>query len=281
MMKAFPIPIVGESPFPADEEEPLQVIVNPGEMPVFHMPSRREPATPEDERTARGIIGRLLEAIGNYCCGQRNYPRLVLDGLTPGALRVLNESLGEGEVSARIGNLAVVQETAFAGIWRILTYGPDGEPAGDRLEACPIPELIVNQAPASGTVEMPPAPAGLMNAPSLVREIADRSLRHRETGETHVINLTLLPVTPEDLAYLDAALGRGGVSLLSRGYGNCRITATSLPGVWWVQYFNAAENLILNTLEMTDIPEVALAAPEDIADSIERLADCLRAMEED
>lgn len=119
-----------------------------------------------------------------------------------------------------------------------------------------------------------------MNAPALLAEIADRAARYRVDADPHVINLTLLPVTPEDLAYLDAALGRSGVNLLSRGYGNCRITATRLDGVWWVQYFNASDKLILNTLEITDLPEAALAAPEDIADTIERLADCLASLRE-
>jgi hydrogenase-1 operon protein HyaF len=279
-MKAFPIPIIGESPFPAEADEPLQVIVSPGEMPVFRMPSRRAPSAPEDEWAAGEIVGRLLEAMRDYRLGGQDYPRLVLDDLAPGCIRVLNETLGEGEVSAKLGNLAKVQETAFAGIWRILSYGPDGELASDRLEACAIPDLILEQAQAASSVEIPPPPAGVMNAPALVLEIVDRTRRHRENGETHVINLTLLPMTPEDLEYLDAVLGRGGVSLLSRGYGNCRITATNLERVWWVQYFNASDNLILNTLEITGVPEVALAAPEDIADSIERLADCLRAMQE-
>jgi hydrogenase-1 operon protein HyaF len=279
-MKPFPIPVVGEFPFTAEDEAPLQAITSPGEMPVFRMPPRRSAAEPEHERAACAVIGRLLDAMRGYRFGAPDYPRLDLTGLASGGVRVLNETLGEGEVVARLDNFAEVQETAFAGLWWVRRLAADSEPSNDRLEACAIPDIVRERAKGKTRIEIPPVSAGLMNAPALISEILDRAAQFRANGATHVINLTLLPMTPEDLEYLDAALGRGGVSLLSRGYGNCRITATALAGVWWVQYFNASDNLILNTLEITGLPEAALAAPEDFADSIERLADCLRALEE-
>lgn len=279
-MKPFPIPVLGESPFPLEEAEPLQVIASPGEMPVFRMPVRHAPASPEDAQAAAGLLEGLLERLRDYRPGDSDYPRLDLAGLPPGVVRLLNETLGEGEVSARLGDHGEVQETAFAGVWRVRRQGPDWEPAGDSLEACPIPDAVRRAAQGAEGVAVPPPAPDLMNAPALLAEIQDRAGRLRAHGETHVINLSLLPMSPEDLAYLDAALGRGGVSLLSRGYGNCRITATALDGVWWVQYFNAADTLILNTLEITALPEAALAAPEDLADSRERLADCLAVLRE-
>ena len=94
---------------------------------------------------------------------------------------------------------------------------------------------------------------------------------YRPGSETHVVNLTLLPVTPEDLDYLVVHLGGGPVTILSRGYGNCRISSTALPHTWWVQYFNSMDQLIRNTIEVDDVPVVALAAPEDLEDSIVRL----------
>jgi len=82
----------------------------------------------------------------------------------------------------------------------------------------------------------------------------------------------------QDTDYLDTMLGRGGVSVLSRGFGNCRITATAYPNVWWVQYFNSMEKLILNSVEVVDVPAVALAAAEDFADSRERLAEWIESL---
>ncbi len=94
-----------------------------------------------------------------------------------------------------------------------------------------------------------------------------------------MINLSLLPATPDDLAWLDERLGRIGFSVLSRGFGNCRITATALPHVWWVQYFNNMEKLILNSIEIVDVPEVALAAAEDHAETIIRLDEWIVSLE--
>ena len=96
----------------------------------------------------------------------------------------------------------------------------------------------------------------------------------------HVINRTLLPQSEQDVAWLAEQLGRGPISMLPRGCGNCRITATGLRDVWWVQYFNTDDRLILNTLEVTDVPAAALAAQEDIDDSALRLYEILCALTE-
>ena len=63
--------------------------------------------------------------------------------------------------------------------------------------------------------------------------------------------------------------------MISRGFGNCHVTSTLTRDVWRVQYFNAMNTLILDTLEVVGVPEVALASSEDLADSRERLAELL------
>jgi len=84
-----------------------------------------------------------------------------------------------------------------------------------------------------------------------------------------------LPCTDEDMEYLVATLGSGPAVILSRGYGNCRITSTGTRNIWWVQYFNSQDTLILNSLEVSQVPEVACAASEDIEDSKNRLDEIL------
>jgi hydrogenase-1 operon protein HyaF len=283
-MKPFPIPVMSESPFPAEEAEPLEYLGHPGDMAVFRMPLRRShTTTPEDERAAGAVIEALLAAMRAHRFGEAGYPRLDLRELPSACLQALHETLGEGEVSARIEGdpLIEAQETAFAGVWRVRVHsaGPH-QPSQDTLEACAIPDAIRHGARGKTRLDFPPEPPGLMNAPVLIREIAAHAAAYQAEGKTQVINLSLLPVTPQDLEYLDTALGRSGVSLLSRGYGNCRITATALDGVWWVQYFNSSDTLLLNTLEVVAMPEAALAAAEDLADSIERLEECLVSLRE-
>ena len=118
----------------------------------------------------------------------------------------------------------------------------------------------------------------MVNAPALLVELIDKSAHFAPGAEAHVVNLTLLPHTEADLEWLDAALGAGSVSILSRGYGNCRIEATAQAHVWRVQFFNSMDVLILDTFEVTAMPEVALAAPEDLADSGARILEVLEAI---
>jgi hydrogenase-1 operon protein HyaF len=109
-------------------------------------------------------------------------------------------------------------------------------------------------------------------------ELNEQAAAWRPGTPPHVINLTLLPQTEADLAHLDNTLGHGPISILSRGYGNCRISATRLANCWWVRHYNSDERLILNTLEVVDVPAAALAAQGDMEDSAERLAEILEAV---
>lgn len=119
-----------------------------------------------------------------------------------------------------------------------------------------------------------------MNAQALVEDIRMQATAWTNGDAAYVVNLTLLPVSDADLDTLYGWLGHREVSILSRGYGNCRITSTRLRNVWWVQYFSSMDALILNTIEITGMPEVALAAEEDFADSVERLREYLDMMVE-
>jgi hydrogenase-1 operon protein HyaF len=205
-------------------------------------------------------------------------------GEDPDTMVEINELLGQGEVSVLIdgGRQIRVQESAFAGVWRIQASREDGSLVMDEIEAGAMPRIVA-QSLAAQAGQVPVAvtpPANLMNAPALMNELHDQSARYRPGKAAHVVNLTLLPVTAEDLEYIGECLGRGNVSILSRGYGNCRITATALPHTWWVQYFNSMDQLILNTLEVGDVPDVALAAKEDYEDSIERLREWIITLED-
>ena len=115
----------------------------------------------------------------------------------------------------------------------------------------------------------------LMNAPAIATELADRLASCRPESEAHAVNLSLLPLTEEDQAYLDQRLGQGPVAILSRGYGNCRISSTAVKNAWRVRYFNSREVVILDTIEVVNIPAVACAAKEDLEDSAQRLGEIL------
>jgi hydrogenase-1 operon protein HyaF len=281
-MKPFPVPVVGPGSQPADDEE-LQVLAMPRDIPTFEMPSVPQVASPEDLRAARDLIAGFLRDFESWNEGGAT-PRLPLAGVPDTVLRVVNEVMGEGEVSIQVGGAPAlrIQESVFAGVWRVCVLDGEGRLADDWLEASPVPGHALAAASAAAAERLAPVelPQGAMNSPALIAELGQQ-LAHRHPGApTHVINLTLFPLTPEDHQVLERALPVGPVAMISRGFGNCRITSTGARDVWRVQYFNSMNTLILNTIEVVDVPEVALAATEDLVDSRERLAELVTWMSE-
>ena len=153
------------------------------------------------------------------------------------------------------------------------SWSPGRRIARNAQSVAPIPELLIERAQAASRWldALPPMPATLMNAAPIGAELLAR--QRQALDSPHVINFTLLPVTPDDLAWITELVGEGAVGIFSRGYGKCRVLATALTHVWRVQYFNTMNTLLLDTLEITRIPDVTLADGEDIADSAERLGE--------
>lgn len=200
-----------------------------------------------------------------------------LSGLGRESRALIAETLGQGEVSMKLRGVPalMVQESVFAGVWQLAAAGVD------RIEVAPVPGASMARAfqprrPARLTL-VPRGP-GVVNAPPILAELIDKAASHLPGQLPHVINLTLLPHTEEDLLWLAEAIGEGAVTILSRGYGNCRITATALAPVWRVQFFNSMDTPILDTFEITAMPEVALAAAEDLADSGARILEVIEAI---
>lgn len=284
-MKSFPIPVVavgtGSQP---EEEEELVYLEMPKDMDTYRAP--RLDAFDDAELNAQ-VCATFVE-LRDAMNAQRvdgNPVRVDLTGKSAELIAGVNDALGEGEVAIMLSapTMVRIQETAFPSIWRVLAYDEVGNLVEDAIEACTIPPRVISaaRAVASVTIDAPSAPPGVMNSPALVHEILDVVGRRKENEQAHVLNLTLLPLSPNDIDHLGATLRMGSVTMLSRGYGNCRITSTALKDTWWVQYFNSTDKLILNTLEVVDVPEVALAAQEDWEASIERLGEWVAIMMED
>ena len=239
-MKDFPIPVVpfGAGSQPVDDEE-FHYLPMPGAEPL-RTPIPPENAAPTDLAAAAAVVEQLLEAMQRHRPGAGESPRFSVKAMAPGALAALNDSLGQGEVSAVVN-------------------GANGTPSWRAQET---------------------AFAGVMNAPAIVSEIRHHAQRFKPGTPAHVVNLSLLPLAPADHDGLAAVLGEGPVAILSRGFGNCRITATRARGVWRVRYFNSMNTMILDTIEVVDFPESARAGAEDYDDSVERLQDLLRWLRE-
>jgi len=259
------------------EDEGLAYLPMPSGMRTF------EAHLPEVEDKARlapalEVLRQIIAALNAWTPGASL--TVPLGHLDAENLALVDETLGEGEVAVKVaapGRAMAIQEATFAGVWRLSGEGTD------RVEVAAFPRGAILNAHDKdwriATESLSDNGPGIFNAPALLVEI-DHRAAERQPGEgPHVINLSLLPHTPEDLAMLDARLGQGATVVLSRGYGNCRIDAAALKGVWRVRFYNSTDMLILDTIEVCEVPEVACAAAEDIADSAERLTEVLAAVE--
>lgn len=279
-LKPFPVPVVSHLVGPGshlDDDAP-EILPMPQGMSTYQPPPLPEP---EDIAAHSGCVRVLHEALAALRRPDAATATQVIDlaGLDDGDRQLLNQVLGEGEVAAQVlGEQAVrAQESVFAGVWRVV-YLEGEQTVRDTLEVGSVPQVLVDAALEDGQRRKGPfgaAPDGVMNAPALLTELDDRQRRWQPGTETHVVNLTLLPLTEGDSLHLDAELGAGRVLILSRGYGNCRIVNTRLSRTWRVTYFNSTDINILDTLEVCRVPDVACAAAEDLEDSADRLAEVL------
>jgi hydrogenase-1 operon protein HyaF len=281
----FPVRVVAAGPGSQPAQDGFDYLPMPGAEPL-RTPIPPADVAAEDLAAAADLVEQLLAKMRLHHPGNGTPPpRFSLKGMAPGALRALNESLGQGEVSARIesphgGAGWRIQESAFAGVWRVLLEDARGHRIEDLLEAGDMPAVVKEAVAGANGRHLDPArlAQGVLNARPVVEELRHHTQAYRAGRGAHVVNLTLLPFAPPDHAGLDALLGEGPVTILSRGFGNCRITSTRVRNLWRVRFFNTMSTLILDTLEVVDIPEAARAAREDYEESIRRLEELLEWM---
>ncbi len=277
-MTSITLPIFGQGSQPAEQDgSALEYLQMPQEMTTYAMPQISTDLNGLDLAQAKGILQQLQQNLSAFPSVSSPIDLAQLD---EGNRRFIDELLGEGEVSVICSGNIRIQESVLAGVWRSQKLNGQRQIVDDALEVGIIPQLLSQSAfiGAAGQIDTywTTLPPGVMNAPPLLAELNAKIADYRPGSEMHSINLSLLPQTEQDLAFLSQRLGNGSVTILSRGYGNCRITATGTQYVWWVQYFNSEDTLILNTLEVSDVPSVACASPEDIADSCGRLQEILK-----
>jgi hydrogenase-1 operon protein HyaF len=278
--RPFPIPVVALGAGSQTEEVELDYLVMPQGMQTYAMPILPEAEELLGLTAAHKVLQAILVAVSAAADGAAPEP-IDLTKLDADNLALVNQMLGEGEVSARVEGAQSlrIQESIFAGIWRtVISQG--GRVVADQVDVGAVPPVLVSAAREGGrtgaTLKMPePAPPGIMNAPSLMAELNEHLLAWRPGVAAQIVNLSLLPLSFEDVAVLEQELVGGCVLILSRGYGNCRILSTLVPNCWRVVYYNSSDTILLNTVEVTDIPEVACAAREDLVDSCERLREVL------
>ena len=118
---------------------------------------------------------------------------------------------------------------------------------------------------------MPP-----MNAPFVLAEIAAALQNLRDKGEPRKLYLSQIPLTEEDAQYLAEFLSVGCIVIEHRALSRTVWRETGFPGVWWGEYSDAGMKVALQTIEIAQVPDLALAQTEDIAEAAERMKHLLQ-----
>ncbi len=278
-IKDIPVRVIGAGSQPVNAGDEISSLDMPRQFDTFVPPTVPEPGDVEHLAGAREAMHWLQRALDRYA--RTPVPQLAdLGRLDDENRELVNQILGEGEVSVTCSGecSARVQESVLPGVWRSIYLEPHGELLADVLEVSSVPHIVASgrdhSRPVNASADRDAHMAGPNALPILV-EIAAASERFSEDGALHSINLTMLPMSDAELEFLDERLGRGPVDILSRAYGKCQVISTATDCVWWVRYYNSMETLILNTIEVCEVPQVVAAAPEDLADSATRLRELL------
>lgn len=264
--------------FDQPDEAPMGVFVG-GEPELLGLPEglrRRDAPKPlAAGQAGRALLQAVVAALRAMAEGgeAKAFP---LESLPAADVAGVLDLLGEGEVDALIAEeagLLQAQESIFPGLWILRREDAPGAPW---LEVADAPSAARKALAAMPGRVLPlehiVPPDGAMNVMGVLTEIRHRSKAWTPSRPTHVMNFTLLPMTPADADFLAKMLGQGPVRFTSGGYGSARIIATAMPHVFAVQYLNSMGQVILDTVEIGDLPAAACAQTEDFEDSAERLA---------
>lgn len=299
-MKPLSIPIHAVPEGTRHEEDEMQYPEMPRGMVTFSMPRVPENVDTSALTAAYQLLQKFLDALNDWTFdAQAAGVRLDLRDQPAAVLNILNDVLGEGEVSARVEGLpgcdVRVQESVFTGVWRVRELNAQGEEVAYWIEAGSLPQVLIEAAARGAQPTLPEValPEGAMNAPAVFVEIRAQLAAFGAEGNgatssledvnenAHEINLTLLPLTPADHQALQEALPVGPVAIISKSFGSCRVTSTGTQHIWRIQHFNSKNTLILNTLVIAERPSLVLAAAEDIDDARGRLAELIAWMRDD
>ena len=118
-----------------------------------------------------------------------------------------------------------------------------------------------------------PPPTG--NLIPLLYEIRHALERWLQNGDTHVIDLRALPMSPDEEQQLLDLLGEGEVSACLSALGDSEVMETAFAGVWRVAHFNDDDVLIGHYIEICHAPDILKSHPDDAGLAIKELDDIL------
>ena len=115
------------------------------------------------------------------------------------------------------------------------------------------------------------------NLQPLLHEILHALEELVSTGTGQIIDLRALPLAPGEEKQLLRILGTGELSVRLDALGRSNIQESRFSGVWITTHFNSNGEIMGRFVEITRLPELLAAQPEDMAQGLEALRQLIAA----
>jgi len=244
--------------------------------PNLEQPAPERPVLSDGDATRRAgeLVRSMVTGLSRPDADRIDDSVLALSGIPARISEILEDSLGEGWVAVTLrqpdGRTVRFDETSYAGVWHVHQQETNGGLADRLLEIASVPNAV-----RAALLRLPATPGPGAALPdrgrSMLQDILRRAQKTRPESPVHVVNLTLAPLSAADLQALDQRLGTGPVSGVCLGFSTTRFASTGVQNVWRVRYFDQAERLILDTIEIVQVPEAIAAQRDEIRQSVARL----------
>jgi len=112
---------------------------------VISIQPAHDPSGAPGGAVARALLSQIAEAVDVYI---HHYIPEIIDigalGLSAPERAILDQALGKGEISVEItvAGGSQIEETQFAGVWRVRHYGEGGALQTEWIEITDVPEII-------------------------------------------------------------------------------------------------------------------------------------------
>ena len=100
---------------------------------------------------------------------------------------------------------------------------------------------------------------------AILSELATLLERLVNGGSPGTIDLRSLPMSPQDRAELEHALGEGEVQATVNAKGLSTMRETRVSGVWWIEHFDEQGELVAELIEVSRVPDLLSSASDEIA----------------
>ena len=109
------------------------------------------------------------------------------------------------------------------------------------------------------------------NVNPLLNEVRHALKNLLASGETTIIDLRSIPLSPGEEVKILHILGKGEVQSRLNAMGLSEIFETQYSGVWVVTHFNSDAEIMSRFIEITTVPEILCSQIEDISIGYEEL----------